>query len=117
MAVTAASIKAFAPGFAYVADTIIEAWIAFGASPVDSNVFGTAHDQALTLWVLHHLQTTAGGTDGGAIGAVIADRAGDVNTGYAAADKLLDASGLKTTAWGLAFMRLARLYAASPVII
>jgi len=112
LAVTAASVKAFAPGFTDVADAIVSQWIAWGAGAVLPTLFQTDADQALTLWVCHNLQLTQGGQGGDVTGPSTGKRVGDVQTSNGATQ--IDISGLKATAWGLALSALIRRYASMP---
>lgn len=105
MAVTAANVQAFAPKFAAVPSGVIDTWLGMAASAINETTFGTDYDSAVMLWTCHHLQQTTGGA-AGQVGAVTSRQAGDVRT---TADKgVPDAAGMRTTAWGAAFLRLAR---------
>lgn len=114
MAVTAASVKAFAPAFDSVADSIVTTWIAWGAGAVQSTTFQTDADQALTLWVCHNLQLTQGGQGGDVVGPATSKRVGDVAANYA--NVTIDIAGLRATSWGLALLALIRRYRAMPVV-
>lgn len=115
MAVSAASIKAFAPVFASVTDSIITTWIAYAETALAAATFGTAHDQAVTLWVCHRLTTTGGdGSSAAATGPETSRHVGDVGVSHAANDSMTgmstDVASLKTTAYGQALIALIRRY-------
>lgn len=120
MAVTAASIKTFAPVFASVADAIIEQWIVYAAGAVAAAVFGAAHDEAVTLWVCHQLARTGGdGSDGNTAGPVRGRHVGDVGIqfGERVFREQADPASYATTAYGQALMQLIRRYTRGPVCV
>lgn len=115
MAVSAASIKAFAPVFATVTDGVINTWIAYAGTALAAQTFGTNHDQAVTFWVCHFLTTTGGdGSSAAATGPETGRHVGDVGVTHAANDSLTgiqtDVAGLQTTPYGKALIMLMRRY-------
>ena len=114
MAVTAASIKAFAPELAAVADSIVNTWIGWAPGYVAAAVFGADHDQAVTLWTCHQLvRQKASAT----IGPVTGRTVGDVSTTSAASDSASLASSYGTTAYGVLLQVLIRRYTAGPRVV
>lgn len=114
MAVTAAQVKAFAPAFAAVADGIIDTWLGWAPDSVAANVFGAQHDQAVMLWVCHHLQTTQGAA-AGAAGPLTSAQAGDVQASFAVGG--MGVAGLERTAWGQQLVMLMRRKAGMPRVV
>ena len=112
MAVTAASIKAFAPELAAVADSIVNTWIGWAPGYVAAAVFGADHDQAVTLWTCHQLvRQKASAT----IGPVTGRTVGDVSTTSAA--PVVDANSYGTTSYGVTLQVLIRRYTAGPRVV
>lgn len=116
MAVSAASIKAFAPFFASVSDSVINQWIAYAETALAAVVFGANRDQAITYWVCHYLTKTGGdGSTAGAAGPETGRHVGDVGQTFAANDSAsggtLDVASLKTSIYGQLLIQLMRRYA------
>lgn len=115
MAVSAASIKAFAPVFTSVTDGIVNTWIAYAGTALAAGTFGTAHDQAVTLWVCHFLTLTGGdGSTAGATGPETGRHVGDVGVTHAANDSSSgitpNVASFKTTTYGQLLLQLIRRY-------
>ena len=115
MAVSAASIKAFAPVFASISDGIITTWIAYAETALAAATFGTDHDQAVTLWVCHFLTKSGGdGSTAGATGPETGRHVGDVGVTHAANDSLTgvmtNVASFKTTTYGQLLIMLMRRY-------
>lgn len=115
MAVSAASIKAFAPFFATVPDAVVNNWIAYAETALAAVVFGANRDQAITYWVCHALTKTGGdGSTAGAPGPETGRHVGDVGQSFAANDavgSLSDVASLKTSIYGQLLIQLMRRYA------
>ncbi len=113
MAVTAASVKVFAPQFAAVADANITTWISFAPTHISADTFGTAYDQAVLLWVCHQLQSTQPEV-AGAAGPITGITTGDVSVSTSAGS---GQGGYQRTAYGQQYLALRRLYVAGPRVV
>lgn len=116
MAVSAASIKAFAPFFTSVPDAVVNSWIAYAETALAAAVFGADRDQAITYWVCHALTKTGGdGSTAGAAGPETGRHVGDVGQSFAANDAIGatigDVASLRTSVYGQMLIQLQRRYA------
>lgn len=116
MAVTPASVKAFAPELAGVDDGILTTLISWAPGHVSASVFGTDHDQAVTLWTAHTALRQAGGASG-TIGPVTGRKVGDVTVNNSGSDAADVGRGYGTTGYGVALQRLIRRYRAGGQVV
>lgn len=79
MAWTAATFRAARPEFAEIADAVVTLALSDAASEVDSRVYGTTYDQAVSLLAAHKLSITPYGQ-----GARLEPKSGDGTTTYLA---------------------------------
>jgi len=112
MAVTAASIKAFAPELAAVADAIVETWIELAPSFISATLYGDKYETAVGLWVSHKLTVTQAGSPG-ASGPVEEQQVGPVRQKFAGGDKLSRGSDLDQSAYGRTLRTLRLRYVGS----
>lgn len=116
MAVTAADIKAFAPEFVSVSDSIINTWLAWAPGYVAPRRFPHCEDQAVTLWTCHVLTRTASGA-GGTAGPVLRDRVGDVERENADLKGFLAEDSWNFSGYGQQLVALARRFIAGGVVL
>ncbi len=114
MAVTAAQVKAFAPAFAAVADSVVNLWLGFAPTFLSAGKLGDDYDQAVLLWTCHQLQSSTGGA-AGAGGSVTMRKAGDVEVQYSGTP--VGAGTYQTTHWGRMLVLLLRTCAGSPRVL
>lgn len=116
MAVTAAQVKAFAPEFADVADTIINTWLGWAPGYILPATFGTDTDQGTMLWTCHVLTRTA---NGAAIsgGPVTKDQVGPATRENAVATGYMVTTDWGYSGYGQQLLALVRRYTAGGFIV
>lgn len=125
MANTVASFRARFPEFALAdfPDAAVLAALVEAATQMNADVWRSKYDQGQLLLAAHILATdgdTFGGTSGGApLGAIIAERVGDVSRDYAVPGVGITAEerDLLWTKYGIRFGRLKRTILSTPVIL
>jgi len=114
MAVTAAQVKAFAPAFAAVTDSVVNTWLGFAPTHLSASKLGDDYDQAVLLWTCHQLQSSTGGAAGSG-GSVTSRKVGDVETQYSTPD--VAAGAYQTTQWGRMLTLLLRAAGGGPRVL
>lgn len=111
MAITAAQVKAFAPEFAAVADSIIDTWLSFAPTYISPARYQAKTDQGTLLWTCHVLTRTA---DGAAVtaGPVTKDRVRDVERENGQLQGTMAQNAWNSTGYGQQLLALARTLSA-----
>lgn len=114
MTVTTVTLKALFPEFSAQSDQRVQSFLDMATRRVDTGVFGTLFDDAVSFLTAHMLTKAILTQSGGGL-IVTTEKVGDLERSYA--QHGAGATGYASTAYGAEFLKLRRAVTPSPMVV